>query len=46
MAAKSSRRIGLEISNSAVRIAEVSVSGGRAKLLNLGQVRGIHIDEG
>jgi type IV pilus assembly protein PilM len=39
MAAKSSRRIGLEISNSAVRIAEVSVSGGRAKLLNLGQVR-------
>jgi type IV pilus assembly protein PilM len=39
MAAKSSRRIGLEVSNSAVRIAEVSVAGGRAKLLNLGQVR-------
>ncbi|MGO9196444.1 MAG: type IV pilus assembly protein PilM [Acidimicrobiales bacterium] len=39
MAAKSSRRIGLEISNSAVRIAEVTVSGGRAKLVNLGQVR-------
>ncbi|HLI44394.1 MAG TPA: type IV pilus assembly protein PilM [Acidimicrobiales bacterium] len=39
MAAKSSRRIGLEVSNSAVRIAEVSVAGGRSKLLNLGQVR-------
>ncbi|MHB1987462.1 MAG: type IV pilus assembly protein PilM [Acidimicrobiales bacterium] len=39
MAAKSSRRVGLEISNSAVRIAEVSTSGGRARLLNIGQVR-------
>ncbi|MGO9560180.1 MAG: type IV pilus assembly protein PilM [Acidimicrobiales bacterium] len=39
MASSSSRRVGLEISNSAVRIAEVSVSGGRGKLLNLGQVR-------
>ncbi|MHB8458360.1 MAG: type IV pilus assembly protein PilM, partial [Acidimicrobiales bacterium] len=39
MASKSSRRVGLEVSNSAVRIAEVAVSGGRAKLLNLGQVR-------
>jgi type IV pilus assembly protein PilM len=39
MMAKSSRRVGLEVSNSAVRIAEVSTSGGRAKLLNLGQVR-------
>ena len=39
MGAKSSRRVGLEISNSAVRIAEISISGGRAKLLNLGQVR-------
>lgn len=39
MAAKSSRRVGLEISNSAVRIAEVSLGGGKAKLLNLGQVR-------
>ncbi len=39
MAGKSARRVGLEISNSAVRIAEISLSGGRAKLLNLGQVR-------
>lgn len=39
MGAKSARRLGLEISNSAVRIAEVQVSGGKAKLLNLGQVR-------
>lgn len=37
--AKSSRRVGLEVSNSAVRIAEISMSGGRPKLLNLGQVR-------
>ena len=39
MAGKSSRRVGLEVSNSAVRIAEISMAGGRAKLLNLGQVR-------
>jgi type IV pilus assembly protein PilM len=39
MPAKSSRRVGLEISNSAIRIAEVSTTGGKAKLLNLGQVR-------
>lgn len=39
MGAKTGKRIGLEISNSAVRMAEVSFSGGRAKLLNLAQVR-------
>lgn len=39
MAPRASRRVGLEISNSAVRVAEVSFSGGRPKLLNLGQVR-------
>lgn len=39
MGAKTGRRLGLEISNSAVRMAEVSVSGGRAKLHNLAQVR-------
>jgi len=39
MAPRASRRIGLEISNSAVRIAEVSFSGGHPKLINLGQVR-------
>ncbi len=39
MAPRASKRVGLEISNSAVRIAEVSFSGGRAKLVNLGQVR-------
>jgi type IV pilus assembly protein PilM len=33
------RRVGLEVSNSAVRIAEVSVTGSRVKLINLGQVR-------
>lgn len=38
MAAKSARRFGLEISNSAVRIAELS-GGSRPKLVNLGQVR-------
>lgn len=36
---KIARRVGLEISNSAVRIAEVSATGGRPKVLNLGQVR-------
>src|SRR5271163_1813263 len=39
MAPRASRRVGLEISNSAVRVAEISFSGGRAKLINLGQVR-------
>jgi len=39
MAPRASRRIGLEISNSAVRVAEVTFSGGRPKLVNLGQVR-------
>jgi type IV pilus assembly protein PilM len=39
MAPRASKRVGLEISNSAVRIAEVSFGGGRAKLVNLGQVR-------
>jgi type IV pilus assembly protein PilM len=39
MARRASKRVGLEISNSAVRIAEVTFSGGRAKLVNLGQVR-------
>jgi type IV pilus assembly protein PilM len=39
MAPRASRRLGLEISNSAVRIAEISFSGGRPKLVNLGQVR-------
>jgi type IV pilus assembly protein PilM len=39
MAPRTSRRVGLEISNSAVRVAEISHSGGRPKLLNLGQVR-------
>jgi len=34
-----SRRVGLEVSDSAVRVAEVSVTGNRVKLLNLGQVR-------
>ena len=39
MAPRASKRVGIEISNSAVRIAEVTFSGGRAKLVNLGQVR-------
>jgi type IV pilus assembly protein PilM len=39
MATRGSRRIGLEVSNSAVRIAEISVGGGRPKLVNLGQIR-------
>jgi type IV pilus assembly protein PilM len=39
MAKRSSRRLGLEISNSAVRIAEITFGGGRPKLVNLGQVR-------
>lgn len=39
MAPGASKRVGLEISNSAVRIAELNVSGNRAKLVNLGQVR-------
>ena len=39
MAPRASRQIGLEISNSAVRVAEISFSGGRPKLVNLGQVR-------
>lgn len=39
MAARGSRRIGLEISNSAVRIAEIALGGGRPKLVNLGQIR-------
>lgn len=39
MAPRASRRVGLEISNSAVRIADISFSGGRPKLVNLGQVR-------
>jgi type IV pilus assembly protein PilM len=39
MAPRASRRIGLEISNSAVRVAEITFSGGRPKLVNLGQVR-------
>ena len=39
MAPGASKRVGLEISNSAVRIAELTFSGGRPKLVNLGQVR-------
>ncbi len=39
MAPGASKRVGLEISNSAVRVAELTVSGGRPKLVNLGQVR-------
>lgn len=39
MRAQLGRRIGLEISNSAVRVAEVAVGGGHPRLLNLGQVR-------
>ena len=39
MAARRSRRVGLEVSDSAVRIAEIAVTGSRVKLLNLGQVR-------
>jgi type IV pilus assembly protein PilM len=39
MAPRASKRVGIEISNSAVRIAEVTSGGGRAKLVNLGQVR-------
>jgi type IV pilus assembly protein PilM len=39
MAPRASRRIGVEISNSAVRIAEISFGGGLPKLHNLGQVR-------
>lgn len=39
MAPGASRRVGLEISNSAVRIAEISLGGKRPKLVNLGQVR-------
>lgn len=39
MAPGASKRVGLEISNSAVRIAELNWSGGRVKLVNLGQVR-------
>ena len=39
-AARTSRRVGLEVSNSAVRIAEVVAgSGGQARLVKLGQVR-------
>jgi type IV pilus assembly protein PilM len=38
-ATRGSRRLGLEVSNSAVRIAEITMSGSRAKLVNLGQVR-------
>ncbi|HXY46036.1 MAG TPA: type IV pilus assembly protein PilM [Acidimicrobiales bacterium] len=39
MAPGASKRVGLEISNSAVRIAEVNLGGRRPKLVNLGQVR-------
>jgi type IV pilus assembly protein PilM len=39
MAPRGSRRIGLEVSNSAVRIAEIALGGGRPKLVNLGQIR-------
>jgi type IV pilus assembly protein PilM len=39
MAITSGKRVGLEISNSACRIAEVSVSGGRVKVHNIGQAR-------
>lgn len=39
LAPRRARRVGLEVSDSAVRIAEVSVSASRVKLLNLGQVR-------
>ncbi len=39
MARTGSRRVSIEVSNSAVRIAEMSLSGSRAKLVNLGQVR-------
>ena len=35
------RRVSVEISNSAVRMAEVVVGGGRPELLSLGQV-GFH----
>ncbi len=39
-ATRTSRRVGLEISNSAVRIAEVVTgSGGKARVVKLGQVR-------
>ncbi|MGH9304504.1 MAG: type IV pilus assembly protein PilM [Acidimicrobiales bacterium] len=39
MAAIGTKHVGLEISNSAVRMAEVSVSGSKVRLLNVGQVR-------
>ncbi|MGH9169674.1 MAG: type IV pilus assembly protein PilM [Acidimicrobiales bacterium] len=39
MAPRGSRRIGLEVSNSAVRIAEIAFGSGRPKLVNLGQIR-------
>ncbi|MHB1510456.1 MAG: type IV pilus assembly protein PilM [Acidimicrobiales bacterium] len=39
MAPGASKRVALEISNSAVRIAEISLGGKRPKLVNLGQVR-------
>ncbi|MGA8681512.1 MAG: type IV pilus assembly protein PilM [Acidimicrobiales bacterium] len=39
MAPGASKRVGVEISNSAVRIAEVNLGGRRPKLVNLGQVR-------
>lgn len=39
MAVRGSRPLGLEVSNSAVRIAEVSITGSHVKLVNLGQVR-------
>jgi type IV pilus assembly protein PilM len=39
MASRGSRRVGLEVSNSAVRIAEIAISGGRPKLVQIGQTR-------
>ncbi|MGH9293331.1 MAG: type IV pilus assembly protein PilM [Acidimicrobiales bacterium] len=39
MATRGPRRVALEISNSAVRMAEVAVSGNKVRLVNIGQVR-------